>query len=45
MAFQNEEIRRAPRPEEIIEIDFDALKARLAEEEEAEGLTWDLATT
>ena len=33
-AFQNEEID-SPHPEEIIEIDFDALKTRIAEEEEA----------
>ncbi len=32
-AFANEEIN-APGPEEIVEIDFDALKARLEEEEE-----------
>jgi len=32
-AFQNEELG-APDPEEIIEIDFDALKERLAEEDE-----------
>ena len=32
-AFQNEELD-APRVDEIIEIDFDALKERLAEEEE-----------
>jgi len=32
-AFANEEIG-APKPEEIVEIDFDALKARLEEEEE-----------
>ena len=36
-AFQNEELD-APAPDEIVEIDFDELKARL-EEEEAEGDT------
>jgi hypothetical protein len=35
-AFQNEELD-APAPDEIVEIDFDQLKARL-EEEEAEGI-------